>query len=437
MPGTTSFPTSLDNNTNLDETLQDNVDEVVVAHIINAYAAIKALQSKVGITSSAVNTTFDYLRNAVLRQSGLNVDLAGTLDVTGAVIFDSTLNVVGAADFDSNVNIDGNIVVDGTASIGGVMTVNAANFATPVTNSGSAAEGVATTFSRSDHNHGATGNAISAVGAYMQGIRSGAIGNFNAVPDGAVNGSSASGSLTGHEDWLFTSNATTSALTMLASGSNADVTIHGNKPSLRFNIPGNTTGEYIGIYQDDRPINPSLGAWISVCQIHLVNDVSTITTERPQFSFGLLAAATLGTGQTIPTSATNSVAISIGGGDDSNLQLRNETILNVRSSSSDIVDDNTSLTHIGDGGRWATWIMYYDGANLHVYEAIETARNTLTEVYSGAVAMPNTTLTFGAQLRWIGGNINAEALTVDVHLLNFSYLEDVGTGLDQWPNELP
>jgi hypothetical protein len=145
MPGTTSFPTGLDNNTNLDETLQDNVDEVVVAHIINAYAAIKALQVKVGITGSAANTTFDYLRASVLRQSGLNIDMAGTLDVTGAVTLDSTLHVVGAVDFDSTVNIDG------------VLTVNTANFDPPIANSGSIDEGVATTFARSDHNHGAVG----------------------------------------------------------------------------------------------------------------------------------------------------------------------------------------------------------------------------------------------------------------------------------------
>lgn len=172
MSGSTSFPGALDNNTNLDETLQDNVDEVVVAHIINAYAAIKALQTKVGITDSAVSTTFDYLRNVVLNQNGLNVDLAGTLDVTGAVIFDSTLtvtgavvhsstlNVVGNADFDANVNIDGALVVDTTASVGGILTVHADNFDVPAENSGlSQVEGVATTFARSDHNHGVSAEA--------------------------------------------------------------------------------------------------------------------------------------------------------------------------------------------------------------------------------------------------------------------------------------
>jgi len=91
MSGTTNYPVALDDNTTLDETLTDGPtgDDVLAAHQNNQNAAIKALEAKVGITNSAVNTSLDYLQNVVLNQSGLNIDLAGTLDVTGAATFDA------------------------------------------------------------------------------------------------------------------------------------------------------------------------------------------------------------------------------------------------------------------------------------------------------------------------------------------------------------
>lgn len=427
MPGTTSFPTSLDNNTNLDETLQDNVDEVVVAHIINAYAAIKALQTKVGITSSAVNTTFDYLRNAVLRQSGLNVDLAGTLDVTGAAVLDSTLTVAGL------VTMSGAATVGTTLGVTGTLTAGSSSFATPVANSGaSPSAGVATTFARSDHNHGEDTSSLSAVGAYMTAIRTGAAGQFNSVPDGVVVSGTGSGSLTGHEDWLYSASQTGTTITMLAPGSNADVTIQGNKSALQLSLPGNSSSETVYIYQDDRPINPSLGPWIMTCQFHLVESMSG--GSRPLFTFGLLAA-TGSAPSGNPNALANGVAISIGGV-DTTVQLTGDTFINVRSGSADVVDNNTAMTHIGSAGRWVTWIAYYDGTNLHVYEAIETAQATLTEVYDSAVTMPNTDLTFGAMLDVVG-TVDGTVATVNIHVLNFSFLDDAGSGMEQWPNVLP
>tara|TARA_R110000765_G_scaffold72922_1_gene142488 strand:- start:4663 stop:5856 length:1194 start_codon:yes stop_codon:yes gene_type:complete len=57
MAGTTAYPAALDNNTNLDDTLADNVDTVAAAHQNNQSAAIKAMQSKVGVTASTATTT--------------------------------------------------------------------------------------------------------------------------------------------------------------------------------------------------------------------------------------------------------------------------------------------------------------------------------------------------------------------------------------------
>ena len=427
MPGSTAYPAALDNNTNLDETLQDNVDEVVVAHIINAYAAIKALQSKVGITSSAVNTTLDYLRVSVLRQSGLNIDLAGTLDVTGAVVLDSTLTVAGT------VTMTGAATVGTTLGVTGVLTAGSGSFATPVANSGaSPAAGVATTFARSDHNHGADASSLSSVGAYMTAIRTGAAGQFNGVPDGTVVSGTGSGSLTGHEDWLYSASQTGTTITMLAPGSNADVTIQGNKSGIRLFLPGDSSSEIAYIYQDDRPINPSLGPWIMTCQFHLEESMSG--SARPLFTFGLLAATGSAPAGN-PNALANGVAISIGGV-DTTVQLTGDTFINVRSGSADVVDDNTSMTAIGAVGRWVTWIVYYDGTNLHVYEAIETAQATLTEVYDAAVTMPNTDLTFGAMLDVVS-TVDGTNSGVNIHVLNFSFLDDAGSGMEQWPNVLP
>tara|TARA_R110002012_G_C11656857_1_gene611803 strand:+ start:1424 stop:3394 length:1971 start_codon:yes stop_codon:yes gene_type:complete len=52
MAGTSAYPGALDDNTNLNENLTDNVDTVAAAHQNNQNRAIKELQSKVGITAS-------------------------------------------------------------------------------------------------------------------------------------------------------------------------------------------------------------------------------------------------------------------------------------------------------------------------------------------------------------------------------------------------
>ena len=57
MAGTTAYPAALDDNTNLNENLADNVDTVAAAHQNNQNAAIKASQAKVGITASTPTTT--------------------------------------------------------------------------------------------------------------------------------------------------------------------------------------------------------------------------------------------------------------------------------------------------------------------------------------------------------------------------------------------
>ena len=57
MAGTSAYPGALDDNTNLNENLADNVDTVAAAHQNNQNAAIKAVQAKVGITASTATTT--------------------------------------------------------------------------------------------------------------------------------------------------------------------------------------------------------------------------------------------------------------------------------------------------------------------------------------------------------------------------------------------
>jgi hypothetical protein len=57
----TNFPTTLDSYT----TLVDNVDQVLAAHVNDRGSAIVALETKLGVNSSSVNTTIDYfLTNA-------------------------------------------------------------------------------------------------------------------------------------------------------------------------------------------------------------------------------------------------------------------------------------------------------------------------------------------------------------------------------------
>jgi hypothetical protein len=56
MAGTTAYPGALDDNDNLDETLTDGTDTIAAAHQNNQNAAIKAGQSKLGITASTATS---------------------------------------------------------------------------------------------------------------------------------------------------------------------------------------------------------------------------------------------------------------------------------------------------------------------------------------------------------------------------------------------
>tara|TARA_R110002012_G_C11656857_1_gene611801 strand:+ start:43 stop:1011 length:969 start_codon:yes stop_codon:yes gene_type:complete len=56
MAGTSAYPTALDDNTNLNENLADNVDTVAAAHQNNQNKAIKQIQSKLGITATTATS---------------------------------------------------------------------------------------------------------------------------------------------------------------------------------------------------------------------------------------------------------------------------------------------------------------------------------------------------------------------------------------------
>jgi len=91
----TNFPTSLDVYT----PLVDNVDDVMAAHINNPYDAIEALEAKVGIDSSAVTTSLDYLVNSFF-VSGRSLYLYENVAPTGwtiVAVTDKVLAVKGGA----------------------------------------------------------------------------------------------------------------------------------------------------------------------------------------------------------------------------------------------------------------------------------------------------------------------------------------------------
>ena len=106
-------------------TSDEIVDGTIVDADINASAQI------------AVNKLADGSARQVLQTASNgsdvewtdNVDVPGTLDVTGAADFDSTvkvdgtLNVVSAVDFDNNLNVDGTLTVDGVSTLTGNVTV--------------------------------------------------------------------------------------------------------------------------------------------------------------------------------------------------------------------------------------------------------------------------------------------------------------------------
>jgi len=99
MAGTTAYPAALDDNTNLNENLADNVDTVAAAHQNNQNAAIKATQTKIGITASTPTTTKVLVGGAsagtsewVTISGNATMTNAGVVSVTGGT-FSSTLYV--------------------------------------------------------------------------------------------------------------------------------------------------------------------------------------------------------------------------------------------------------------------------------------------------------------------------------------------------------
>ena len=99
MAGTTAYPAALDTNTNLDETLADNVDTVAAAHQNNQNAAIKAVQAKVGITASTATSAKILVGGSsagtsewVTVSGNATITNAGVVSVTGGT-FGSTLYV--------------------------------------------------------------------------------------------------------------------------------------------------------------------------------------------------------------------------------------------------------------------------------------------------------------------------------------------------------
>lgn len=122
----TNYPTSLDSYT----TLVDNVDDVLAAHANDRGDAIVALETKIGVDSSAVTTSFDYFlkhasgayRNHThdgTSDDGPNVPLANTTG-TLAVNRGGTGQTTASAAFDalSPMTTLGDTVYGGTSGTG-------------------------------------------------------------------------------------------------------------------------------------------------------------------------------------------------------------------------------------------------------------------------------------------------------------------------------
>jgi len=105
MAGTTNYPTAIDDNTTLDETLEDGPagDDVLAEHQNNQNAAIKALETKVGITSSADTASIDYKLATVI--ADLNTEEAAlTTHISDTTTHGTTGNVVGTTDTQTLTN---------------------------------------------------------------------------------------------------------------------------------------------------------------------------------------------------------------------------------------------------------------------------------------------------------------------------------------------
>ena len=106
MAGTTAYPAALDTNTNLDETLADNVDTVSAAHQNNQNAAIKELQKKVGIGDDTATTT-QLLVGGTSAGSSAWVTMSGQATMTnaGVVSLSDTLYVNETANAKSTIGV--------------------------------------------------------------------------------------------------------------------------------------------------------------------------------------------------------------------------------------------------------------------------------------------------------------------------------------------
>jgi len=110
MSGTTKFPTAIDDNTTLDETLTDGPtgDDVLAAHQNNQNVAIKAIEAKIGVDSSAVDSSIDYLLRTLL-----GWDFSGGTTLNPSGITWTSLGTVTTADINGG-SLDG--VIIGAAS---------------------------------------------------------------------------------------------------------------------------------------------------------------------------------------------------------------------------------------------------------------------------------------------------------------------------------
>ena len=106
-------------------TTNDIRDGTIMDVDINAAAELQVSKLKDGAARQVLQTAAD----GTTVEWTDNIDVPGTLDVTGAADFDSTvkvdgtLNVVSAVDFDNNLNVDGTLTVDGTSTLTGNVSV--------------------------------------------------------------------------------------------------------------------------------------------------------------------------------------------------------------------------------------------------------------------------------------------------------------------------
>ena len=114
-------------------------DETIVNADISPTAEIAVSKLQDGSSRQLLQTA----ANGTDVEWSSNIDIPGTLDVTGNATLDSNLTVIGSADIDTNLNVDGTCTIDGastfanTVGIGGQTTINAhldANYGASINN---------------------------------------------------------------------------------------------------------------------------------------------------------------------------------------------------------------------------------------------------------------------------------------------------------------